>query len=267
MATDSEQPKEKTTKRKSSQKNLAIITPSQEVVHLENTPDNLLAMAIKGGMGIDVIEKFMNLHDRWQAGIAKRAFNEAFTKFQENAPDMTKNKTASFDHKQGGGKTEYHFQELGDIAKHIRKPLAEFGLSYSFKHTENEKGEISVVCIIKHVGGHEEVGEPLKSPPDTTGNKAGLQAKASTISYLKRYTLIGALGLSSVDPDDDAQASKKVFHEKAKTGLPVPDENQFKYLMEQAKKGKLDIKDTKEKYFALTPEQESALQLCLPKPA
>ncbi len=251
--------------RKSSGKKQATLMTSAVAVQVSNTPDNLLSQAIAKGMDIQAIEKFMDLHDRWQAKIAKQAFNEAFNKFQSMAPDMVKNKTASFDHKTGPGKTEYHFQELGDIAKHIRQPLAECGLSYNFKQTENEKGEISLVCVVKHVGGHEEVGEPLKSPPDTTGGKAGIQAKGSIITYLKRITLQSALGLTAVDPDDDGHASKKVYHEATKTGLQFPDDSQFKNMMEQAKKGKLDIEEVKLKYFKLTEEQESSLNVVIPK--
>ena len=45
----------------------------------------------------------------------------------------------------------------------------------------------------------------MQASPDLTGSKNPIQARGSAIEYLKRYTLIGALGISTADADIDGR--------------------------------------------------------------
>jgi hypothetical protein len=45
----------------------------------------------------------------------------------------------------------------------------------------------------------------MSAAADTTGSKNPIQARGSAIEYLKRYTLIGSLGLSTADSDIDGR--------------------------------------------------------------
>ena len=51
----------------------------------------------------------------------------------------------------------------------------------------------------------------MTADKDTSGNKNSIQSIGSTRTYLQRYTLIGALGLSTAEDDTDGHgaASKK----------------------------------------------------------
>jgi hypothetical protein len=62
---------------------------------------------------------------------------------------------------------------------------------------------IEVTCILSHKGGYE-LQTSIAAPRDSSPGKSTVQAIASTITYLKRYTLISLLGIGTADPDDDA---------------------------------------------------------------
>ena len=171
---------------------------NHEVVQA-TTPDQLLALAINKDLDIEKLEKLMLMKERWDAAQAKKAFFNALTNFQEQCPEIRKSKTVDF----GQGKTHFNFAPLGDIDRQIKKILKENGLSKNWKIKEVEK-KIKVICIISHIDGHSEETE-MEAEADTSGSKNAIQAKGSAISYMQRYTLIGALGLTTVDQDIDGR--------------------------------------------------------------
>ena len=65
---------------------------------------------------------------------------------------------------------------------------------------------MTVVCIVTHEDGHEERTQ-MSGLPDQSGKKNPIQQIASTVSYLRRYTLTGALGITVSDEDDDGVSS------------------------------------------------------------
>lgn len=64
------------------------------------------------------------------------------------------------------------------------------------------------MCIISHVDGHDE-STTMSAEADTSGNKNAIQSRGSSVTYLQRYTLIGALGISTADEDVDGQGTKE----------------------------------------------------------
>lgn len=226
------------------------------------TPDNLLARAIdKGITDLAQLEKLIEMVTRWEARKARQEYFAAFSKFQSIAPDLVKNKQVSFPHKQGDGKTEYKFQELGDIAKHIRGPLADCGLGYKWEQIESGN-QITVTCIITHSSGHEERGQPLSGLADATGSKNTIQQKASTISYLRRYTLTGMLGLSSSDGDNDGAGGAKTepgYDHFDEVKLRPLDPAQFDGVSKKVMNGEWTMAQVKER-FTLIPDHEKALE-------
>jgi hypothetical protein len=167
------------------------------------TPDQLLTLAVDKNLDIDKLEKLMAMKERWEAQQAKRAFNIALSAFQKECPDLRKNKTVSFTTKDGR-LTEYNYAPLSDIDRQIKSLLNKHGLSKNWKISETE-AKIKVTCVIKHIDGHEEEGAEMESEADTSGGKNAIQGKGSSIEYMKRYTLIGALGLSTADQDIDGR--------------------------------------------------------------
>lgn len=166
------------------------------------TPDQLLALAVNNNLDIEKLEKLMDLKERHERNEARKAFFSAFTQFQSNCPDLRKTKEVKFDLKTGGTQN-YHYAPLADITRQISSHLKDAELSYRWEILD-DKDTIQVTCIVSHILGHSEQ-TTMKAAPDTSGSKNSIQARGSAIEYMKRYTLIGALGLSTADSDIDGR--------------------------------------------------------------
>lgn len=159
----------------------------------------LIEMALEKGSDLTVIEKMMDLQDRFEAGQALKEFNQAMSEFQSSLPVIEK--LGVVDYSSDKGRTFYTYAKLEDIAKAIQPALRATGLSYRFTQTQ-DVAIITVNCIITHKAGHSETSS-LTSGKDTSGGKDALKGIASTLSYLRRYTLTGALGIVVGGEDTD----------------------------------------------------------------
>jgi hypothetical protein len=83
--------------------------------------------------------------------------------------------------------------------------LSKYGLSHSW-NVKSEKDWIAVTCTLKHVLGHSE-SVTIDGPPDTGGAKNAIQARASTITYLERYTLKAVCGIAEQGDDNDGNGA------------------------------------------------------------
>jgi hypothetical protein len=162
-----------------------------------NTPDQLLAMAINKDLDIDKLSRLMDMQREYNADLARKAFFHSLTEFQSKSPELRKTKEVSF------GETKYYYAPLSDIARQIKDTCKACDLSYRWE-IEDTKEEMKVTCIITHSSGHSEK-TTMTAGPDVSGKKNAIQARGSAIEYMKRYTLIGALGLTTADTDIDGR--------------------------------------------------------------
>jgi len=161
------------------------------------TPQSLLSQAIEKGLDVEALSKLMDLQERWQANQARKLFFEAFTKFQTEVPEIRKTKDVQFN------QTKYQYAPLSDITRQIGKTLEKNGLSYRWE-IKDDADQLQVTCLVSHIEGHTET-TTMSAKADTSGAKNAIQARGSAIEYLKRYTLIGALGISTADSDIDGR--------------------------------------------------------------
>lgn len=165
-------------------------------------PTSLIAQAIASGANIETLEKLMALQERWEAKQAQKAFFETLSEFQVKCPDLRKTKKVKFDTKSGG-LTEYSYAPLADIDRQIKSLMSEVGFSKRWEINDNAN-KIKVTCIITHSKGHSE-RTTMEAEADTSGAKNAIQARGSAIEYMKRYTLLGALGITTADSDIDGR--------------------------------------------------------------
>jgi ERF superfamily len=165
------------------------------------TPMEMLNRALMSGAAPETLEKMLVLQERWEKNEARKAFDRAITAAKSKLPVIKKNRTVSY----GAGKTAYAHEDLAEIERTVVPILSEHGLSYRFRTNVTDKS-IIVTCIISHQEGHSEENS-LPGPADTSGSKNALQAIGSAVTYLQRYTLKAALGLSASE-DDDAVSVK-----------------------------------------------------------
>lgn len=167
---------------------------------VQGTPMSMLSVAIQKGMDLETIKELRALQKEWEADEARKAFNNAFAAFKAEAVQIIKNKTVD----QGplNGKK---YAELFAVVNAITPALSKHGLSTAWKLTKDDKDWIEVTCILKHAMGHAE-SVSMGGPPDVGGAKSPIQARASTVSFLERYTLKAICGVAEQGDDKDGAA-------------------------------------------------------------
>ena len=169
--------------------------PATEITALpEATPMHMLAIAVQQGADIAKIEKLMELQERWEKNQARKAYVAAMAAFKANPPTIVKNKHVSYPLKTGG-RTEYNHATHDEVTTKIIMAMSPHGLSHNWSVRQAD-GMVFVKCTVTHELGYSESAE-LFGPPDTSGTKSPIQAIASTVTLLQRYTLISVTGLTS----------------------------------------------------------------------
>lgn len=177
-----------------------------ESIVTQNTPQDILTLAIAQGANIETLEKLMALQERYQANKARASFFDALSRFQSKCPVMLKDKGVLHD-----GKLRYKYAPLSKIVDTIKSLLSECGLTFRWE-IKDEGTKLQVTCIITHREGHSEK-TTMSADADASGGKNAIQARGSAIAYLERYTLTGALGISSSDTDMDGHGTEKTVDE------------------------------------------------------
>lgn len=170
------------------------------------TPMDMVGRAVASGASIEVVEKLMALHERWEANQGRKAFDEAMAAAKAEIPVIFKSREVDFTSTKG--RTHYRYEDLAEIAKTINPILGKHGLSYRFRTTSPANEPVTVTCIVSHRQGYSEENT-LSAGRDESGNKNSIQAIGSTLTYLQRMTLKAALGLAA-SSDDDGKAAEAV---------------------------------------------------------
>lgn len=157
------------------------------------TPMDLLAAAVAQDIDENKLEKLMELQERWEANLARKAFTAAMADFQANCPTIRKS----------GAADRYLYAPLDEVLRTIRPHLDAAGLSVRF-NTETQDGAIKAICTVSHRDGHEEISEFI-APVDPNMKVNASQRVGSANSYAKRYSLMNALNLVASEYDDDAR--------------------------------------------------------------
>lgn len=175
---------------------LAVVQPDAA------TPMAMLALAVHKGMDPATINQLLDLQERYEKVEASKAFNAAFASFKAEAVKIIKNRTVD-----AGPLNGKKYAELFSVVNAVTPALSRNGLSAAWKITKDDKDWIEVTCTIKHVLGHSD-SVSMGGPPDTGGAKSPIQARASTVSYLERYTLKAICGVSEQGDDTDGAGNK-----------------------------------------------------------
>ena len=176
---------------------VTMIEPVEAPPRAVSTPSDLLRMAVEQGADLDRLERLMALQERWEAGQAVKAYNDAFASFKAEAVRIIKNRGVT-----DGPLKGKRYAELYAVVNAITPALSKHGLSASWKLSKDDKDWIEITCILKHTAGHFET-VAMGGPPDAGGAKNAIMARASTVSYLERYTLKAITGLSEQNDDND----------------------------------------------------------------
>ena len=178
-----------------------VVATIPDAQPIEVTPMVMMQMAINEGSDIATMERLWALNEKVEAANAKKAYDFAMAKFKADPPTIEKDRHVEF------GNTVYDHASLGNVVEKIGARMGEYELSHKWDIDQGEK--IKVTCVVTHSQGHSE-SVSLESAADTSGSIKGIQAIASAISYLQRYTLLAVTGLATQDMDDDGRGSEVV---------------------------------------------------------
>jgi hypothetical protein len=192
---------------------LIEIKDTPAALQASTTPADLLRLAVQSGADLDRLEKLMELQERWERAEAVKAYRQAFTAFRAEAVRIIKDKTIG-----AGPLNGRKYASLQAVITSITPALSAHGLAASWSLTIDRADWIEVCCKLSHVSGHSEQ-VTMGGPPDAGGAKNAIQARASTVSYLERYTLKAICGVSESDDDDDGNSAGPGHHS---VGGPKP---------------------------------------------
>ena len=178
--------------------NEIIEMPANQVQTLAPTsPMGMMMAAMGQGASLDQLEKMMGMQVAWETREAEKAYNRAFAEFKAEAVRILKATKVT-----NGPLAGKSYAELHNVVDAVTPALSRHGLSASWKLTKDERDWLEVTCILKHVDGHSE-SVSMGGPPDVGGAKNALQARASSKSYLERYTLKAICGVAEGGDDTD----------------------------------------------------------------
>lgn len=119
---------------------------------------------------------------------------KALSQFQGEVKQPKKDKTNPF--------FKSTYVDLAGVVTAISETATKYGLSFLQIPINDQSGRVGVVTMIMHSSGEYIETEPIYAMP----GKQDPQAIGSAITYLKRYSLAAAFGITS-EVDDDGEAS------------------------------------------------------------
>lgn len=169
----------------------------------DRSPMGQMVTAMQKGASLADVREMMTIQREWEAGEARKAYNVAFSKFKAEAVHIVKNRRVD-----AGPLAGKSYAELHSVVDALTPALSMHGLSASWKLTKDERDWMEVTCYLRHVQGHEETVS-MGGPPDSGGAKNKIQERASTKSYLERYTLKAICGVAEGGEDNDGAGAGK----------------------------------------------------------
>lgn len=220
------------------------------------TPDNLPAVHADASALMKIIDRatmdpnfdvaklaqLLAVRDQWAATEARNAYNVAFAAFKAEVIKVVKNRSVT-----DGPLKGKRYAELFSVVNAVTPLLSQHGLSHAWS-VKSDRDNIAVTCTLKHILGHSE-SVTIDGPPDAGGAKNAIQARASTITYLERYTLKAVCGIAEDGDDNDGGGGKRLDEGAAADHIAAIDaaanDQELLAVYGQAHKAAIDAEDMK----------------------
>lgn len=187
-----------------SDKHTTTIVAAQEA-HVAPQPVHPLALeAMQRGLDPDTLERLMGLQERWEANEARKAYARAMVALKRELPSVIEHDGTVDYQPRGKDRVHYTHATLAGVMRVIDPILTRNGFTVTYQ-TESKDRLIQVTCRVTHSEGHFEDTGPVGAQADSSGGKNGAQGIASTITYLRRYLVLTALGIATADMKGEPQ--------------------------------------------------------------
>jgi hypothetical protein len=201
---------------------------------------------LQQGASVEILRDLFQLKKEVEADEARKAYDMAFAAFKSESIRIVKNIEVT-----AGPLNGKKYADLLAVVEALTGKLSAHGLSSSWKITKDDPQWLEVTCTIRHERGHSE-SVSMGGPPDAGGAKNAIQARASTVTYLQRYTLLAATGMAAGGTDTDGRAPQKDALPDDKS---IPLQEAIKYARDMA-----ELKEAFKKAYkmAVTVEDQKA---------
>lgn len=170
-------------------------------------------LAVNRDVNPESLGRLLDVQERLLDRRARDAFDEHLIALQEELPVFAKDGvvTAEGQSRTSGRdyKAKFRFPKWETVKPRLTPILKRHGFVLTHRTSASPVGDgkmIRVTAVVRG-WGHTDDSCYLDGDPDTTGAKNAVQARNSTVSYLKRITAFAALGLVAAEEDDDAAAA------------------------------------------------------------
>lgn len=170
----------------------------------------IIQFASNPAMDLDKFDRLIALQERAEDRQAERAFNVGFVELQGKLPRIRRDGTLEYpedkNRPEGPKRAISKYAKWETIDAGVRPALTATGFALSFKIAQRgEGGGLNVSAVLRHIGGHKEIGDPFPVPLDTSGGKNNAQAYGSSLSYGKKYAAFAALNIVTEGDDTDGR--------------------------------------------------------------
>ena len=171
-----------------------------------DTPKNMLQVIANAARdpSVDVgkMQALLSMQMEIMREQARIEYNTAFMAMENKLPKIKADGRIEIPAKREGGKPQSTpYAKYPTILKACQPIMREDGFAYNTMAEPGEGGRLHVKCVLRHRGGHQQISIfPLAL--DTSGSKNNVQGTGSSMSYGKRYGLIGLLNLVNEEEDD-----------------------------------------------------------------
>lgn len=166
----------------------------------------LVRLAIEQRVPVEMLERLVALQERVAERDARAAFFEALVTFRDQCPPIRKTRENSqFEVSRNGVKRKAMYAPLEEIDRVARPIAAKHGLVWTWD-TKVDDALMHISCRVIHVAGHSETTN-VSMPYESKAGSSLQQKYGSTQTYGMRYSLIAALGITTVDEDDDGNGT------------------------------------------------------------
>lgn len=173
--------------------------PDEVLLPIDPMVSMIERMAVDPSSDLSKLERMLEMKERLEDKAAQRAFSLAISEAKAEIGPIIKTGTVDYTNSKKE-RTYFKHETLDGIASHVDPILAKYGLSYRYRSNQ-EGGNLFVTCIVSHRDGYSEE-TTLQGGPDSGAGKNNYQAIGSAATYLQRYTLKLALGLSAAKDTD-----------------------------------------------------------------
>lgn len=174
-------------------------TEPQELLPADPMVSMIERIAMDPQADLEKLERMLQMKERLEDKAAQRSFAAAISDAKSKIGPIIKTGTVDYTNSKDE-RTYFKHETLDGIAMLVDPILAEHGLSYRYK-SRQENGNLFVTCVVSHRDGYSEE-TTLQGGPDSGAGKNNYQAIGSAATYLQRYTLKLALGLSAAKDTD-----------------------------------------------------------------